>query len=178
MYGSYGSYGSIASSQLSAPMDIASSSRQRAGSPDFSCAFPSWPRRSSLSSADGAGDEDRRATSYLSDEDLFPLDYADAAVDDDSSDAHSISSAGSAPRAAALDDAALRREQRDAYQREAARLLVAERERERRRLQAQMARRAARRSQQAPPPAAPRKSPKTAASKLVNMTPIAEATGE
>jgi len=171
MYGSYGSYSSL-SSQLSAPLDIVSS--QRPSTQASHCAFPSWPRRSSLSESDCAGD-DHRATSYLSDEDLFPC-----AIDDDS-DARSVSSAGSAtasPRAAPTEAELLDlQRERDAHQRDVVRFLVNERERERRRQQAQMARRA-RRSSGAGAGAQqqPRKSPKT--TKLINMTPIAEATGE
>ncbi|KAH8744325.1 hypothetical protein F5883DRAFT_661091 [Diaporthe sp. PMI_573] len=55
---------------------------------DESCAFPSWPRRDSLSEH---GEEQPRATSYISDEDLFFLSepvFAD-------SDADSVSSYGS-----------------------------------------------------------------------------------
>ena len=167
MYGSYGSYSSM--SQMSAPLDIVSS--QRSSSQEFNCAFPSWPRRSSLSESDCVGD-DHRATSYLSDEDLFPC-----AVDDDS-DARSVSSAGSvtaSPRAAPTEAEMLElQRERDAYQREVVRFLV--NERERRRQQAQMARRARRSSGGAgQQQQQPRKSPKT---KLSNMTPIAEATGE
>ncbi|KAH8816317.1 hypothetical protein F5884DRAFT_217590 [Xylogone sp. PMI_703] len=48
-----------------------SSSRSRSTS--GSCAFPSWPRRSSLdSSAPTSPSEETLATSYISDEDLFP----------------------------------------------------------------------------------------------------------
>ena len=169
MYGSYGSYSSM--SQLSAPIDIVS--RERSSTQEFNCAFPSWPRRSSLSESDCVGD-DHRATSYLSDEDLFPC-----AVDDDS-DCRSISSSGSAtasPRAAPTEAELLElQRERDAYQREVVRFLV--NERDRRRQQAQTARRSRRSSsghQQQQSQTQPRKSPKT---KLSNMTPIAEANGE
>lgn len=51
------------------PMDIPSASSSRQSTP--SCAYPSWPRRSSLDS-----NEDREAghaTSYISDDDLVDL---------------------------------------------------------------------------------------------------------
>jgi len=54
------------------PMDIPSKST-RPQSPSSSCAFPSWPRRSSLSSNEDK--DELRATSFISDddlEDLFP----------------------------------------------------------------------------------------------------------
>jgi hypothetical protein len=67
------------SSYATAPMEIPSTSSSRPASP--SCAYPSWPRRSSLSS-DSSTEE--RATSYISDddlEDLFPCVFDDAAQD-------------------------------------------------------------------------------------------------
>ena len=54
------------------PMDIPSKST-RPQSPSSSCAFPSWPRRSSLSSNEDK--DELRATSFISNddlEDLFP----------------------------------------------------------------------------------------------------------
>lgn len=51
-----------------APMEIPSTSSSRPQSP--SCAFPSWPRRSSLSSNSSC---DERATSHISDNDLEDL---------------------------------------------------------------------------------------------------------
>ena len=51
------------------------------------CAFPSWPRRSALSDASCT---EPRASSYLSDDDLFP---AGSPLDED--DLTSVSSAGS-----------------------------------------------------------------------------------
>jgi len=60
-------------------MDIPSTSSSRPQS--TSCACPSWPRRSSLSSNPGTED---RATSYLSDDDLedfFPCVFDDAEQD-------------------------------------------------------------------------------------------------
>ena len=59
------------------PMDIPSSSRTRTQSP--SCAYPSWPRRSSLSSSDSGCEEQAPVTSYISDDDLlFPCVFEDA----------------------------------------------------------------------------------------------------
>ena len=59
-----------------APMDIPSSSSSRPQSPN--CAYPSWPRRSSLSSSSST---EERATSYISNddlEDLFPCVFEDS----------------------------------------------------------------------------------------------------
>lgn len=80
MFGSYGSYSSM--SAMSAPMDIPFSN---SNSHDAVCAFPSWPRRESLSDSEH---EVPRATSYLSDDDLFLSDP----FDDDN---HSVSSSSS-----------------------------------------------------------------------------------
>ena len=65
-------------SYKTAPMDIPSTSSSRPQSP--SCAYPSWPRRSSLSSESSCHDE-ISATSYISDEDLFPCVFDDAEQD-------------------------------------------------------------------------------------------------
>lgn len=54
---------------MMAPMDIPSSSRPRQQSP--SCAYPSWPRRASLSSS--SREEELQSSSFIiSDEELFP----------------------------------------------------------------------------------------------------------
>ena len=79
MYGSYGSYSSM--SATSSPMDIPVNKHLR--SCDASCAFPSWPRSDTLSPND-----EPRASSYLSDDDLFLSEPFD-------DDTHSISSASS-----------------------------------------------------------------------------------
>lgn len=66
-------------SYTTAPMDIPSTSSSRPQSP--SCAYPSWPRRSSLSSNSST---EERATSFISDddlEDLFPLVFDDSEHD-------------------------------------------------------------------------------------------------
>ncbi|ORY55089.1 uncharacterized protein BCR38DRAFT_357264, partial [Pseudomassariella vexata] len=119
MYNSYGSYSSM--SELAQPMNITqgtylSSPSHGAGS----CAFPSWPQRSSL--AESARDE--RATSYLSDDDLFPQDLED--------DAHSISSASSATSGSLhmTSEELLEIQREKAHmQREALRFLLIEKER-------------------------------------------------
>lgn len=82
MYGSYGSYSSM--SATSAPVYTTSGNLR---SRDASCAFPSWPRRSSLSDQDV---DSPRATSFVSDDDLYLCDHPSS--DDDS---HSISSSSS-----------------------------------------------------------------------------------
>lgn len=66
-------------SYTTAPMDIPSTSSSRPQSP--SCAYPSWPRRSSLSSNSST---EERATSFISDddlEDLFPCVFDDSEHD-------------------------------------------------------------------------------------------------
>ncbi|PHH63268.1 hypothetical protein CDD81_6125 [Ophiocordyceps australis] len=90
MYGSYGSYSSMSS--MYGPMDL-SSSNIRAH--DASCAFPSWPQRESLSDTEH---DMPRATSYLSDDDLFLSDP----FEDDSRSVCSGSSSSS-PSADAVD---------------------------------------------------------------------------
>jgi hypothetical protein len=172
MFGSYGSssssysssYNSYSSySSMSSPMDIAPtpfSSR----SPDASCAFPSWPRRTSLSESDAS---EERATSYLSDEDLF-FDVFD-------DDARSVSSNGSAspvvspPTANIMTDAEMFEMQREraAYQRDVMRTLLNEKEQRRRQQQ-----QAAKRQRRSSGGSSSKKGPK---SKLSAMTPIAEA---
>ena len=140
---------------MTAPMDITSSNIH---AHDRSCAFPSWPRRDSLTSS-----ESERPTSYLSDEDLFlPDTFED--------DTHSISSASSSttspPRVNA--DAFLEFErQREAMQRDAA-LRSSTNEKERRRQQAARRQRAMGQSRSSS------SSKKTSKSKLASMTSAAE----
>jgi hypothetical protein len=72
-------------SSNSQPLDIEPSSYfSRDAGYHASCAFPSWPQRSSLMNSA----REERATSYLSDDDLFPVDSL-------SDDVHSISSGSS-----------------------------------------------------------------------------------
>lgn len=175
MYGSYGSasssysssYNSYSSySSMSSPMDIAPTPFSSRG-PDASCAFPSWPRRSSLSESDAS---EERATSYLSDEDLFPTDVFE-------DDARSVSSNGSAsplqsPPMQVMTEADLLELQREraAYQREMMRILMSEKERRR-----QQAKRQRRSSGGASTSGGSGSSKKGSKSKLSSMTPIAEA---
>ncbi|KAK2598124.1 hypothetical protein QQS21_005756 [Conoideocrella luteorostrata] len=70
---------------MSAPLDIPFNTIRNHNS---SCAFPSWPRRSSLSESEH---EEPRATSYLSDDDLFLSDP----FDDDGRSVSSSSSSSS-----------------------------------------------------------------------------------
>lgn len=155
MYGSYGSYSSMGAS--SAPMDIGKGSYLSTPSYDSSCAFPSWPRRSSLSESSC----EYRATSFLSDDDLFPQDVFE---DDAQSIASSSSTASPQPGSPQImTEADLLEMQRErmAAQREVMRLIMSEKERRRQ----QAKRRGSSGS---------KKSPK---SKLSSMTPITE-TGE
>lgn len=136
MYGSYASYSSMAA--VASPMDIGpgyNSSR----SADDSCAFPSWPRRQTLSESDRCGD-DGRATSYLSDEDLFPSDPFDASASDDASSISSnspFSSGSSSPHLLTETDMLEIERQRQAYQRDVMRFLVSEKERRRQQMRRQ-----------------------------------------
>ncbi|OTA57179.1 hypothetical protein K449DRAFT_437454 [Hypoxylon sp. EC38] len=144
MYSPYGSYSSMSSAAQ--PMEIPTSSylsHNYNTAYTASCAFPSWPQRSSLTDS-----HEQRATSYLSDDDLFPFD--------DSDDAHSVSSAGSTTPTspvAAVNEADLLQMQREqmAMQREAIKFLLSEKERRRQQMKKQRrsssgaARRAARR---------------------------------
>ncbi len=157
-----------------APMDIGGSTGPHAMRQDnSSCAFPSWPRRSSLSAS--AATSESRATSYLSDEDLFPADPLE-------DDARSVSSAGSTASPAAMtppvlteDEMLEMQRERQAYQRELVRFLMSEKER--RRQQQQQRRRSGSGNGNGNGSGGSRRnsSPK---SKLGNMTPIAEAGGE
>ncbi|KAK1689835.1 hypothetical protein BDP55DRAFT_380646 [Colletotrichum godetiae] len=153
MYGSYGSYSSMGSVSMTAPIDISPSNML---AHDRSCAFPSWPRRDTLADFDG----EPRATSYLSDEDLFPHDFED--------DSHSVSSHGSfsspnsrSPQISEVELLEMERE-RMAMQREALRCVMAEKERRR---QAALQQKKSQRC------GSSKKSPKN---KLASMTPIAE----
>ncbi|KAK4154273.1 hypothetical protein C8A00DRAFT_14592 [Chaetomidium leptoderma] len=149
---------------MSSPMDIAPRSSSRRG-PDPECAYPSWPRRSSL----GEGDSYERATSYITDDELF-MDV----FDDDTS---SVSSQGSAspahsPAAPVLTEAEFLQLQREqlAYQREMRRIALAEKE---------VRRRQAEQDQQKRRQGAKRRSgsssTKKVKSKLSAMTTITEA---
>lgn len=158
MYGSYGSsgsYGSYSSMGASTPLDIPTSSYLYSPSSNSSCAFPSWPRRSSLSESDS----EMRATSFLSDDDLLDV-FED--------DASSIASGGSSAVCSPLEHAPLSDEQilelqreRLAMQREVAKFILDEKERRRQAAKEKKARRGS-----------SKKSPKA---KVGGMTPIAEA---
>ena len=149
MYGSYGSYSSMGS--LTQPLDIGSGSYLSRPAPSTSsyyhqssCAYPSWPQRSSLDSPD----YEERASSYLSDDDLFIYEDdlaspSGAVSDGQSSLSSSTSSSGQNPAAPAHgnflglnpppteEDVLAHQQQQMALQREAVRMLVAERERRR-----------------------------------------------
>jgi hypothetical protein len=122
MYSPYGSYSSMGSNAQ--PLDIAPNSYfSRDAGYHASCAFPSWPQRSSL--MDSAREE--RATSYLSDDDLFPCDPV-------GDDAHSISSGSSTASASPYvsEEELLELQRRQmAMQREAVKQILNEKERRR-----------------------------------------------
>ncbi|KAK7746816.1 hypothetical protein SLS53_002004 [Cytospora paraplurivora] len=184
MYGSYGSYSSTA------PMVIPPSRRggYQHSYLDDSCAFPSWPRRSSL--GEGSSDDDQpRATAYISDEDLV---FLSEPVFHDEMDARSVSSYGSgtpsSPRhllgtaAAApvrhVSEEALEEMRREQAlrQRELIRVVMDEKERRRQAARAQGKQRKPSGGSSSSSSSASKKggspSPR---SKLSNMTPIAEA---
>lgn len=155
MFGSYGSYSSMCAA--SQPIDIASGNL---AAQERTCAFPSWPRRSSLSDSDN----EERPTSFLSDDDLFLCDPFE-------DDARSISSSGTSTPPTVespqllppVSDAELmeRERSRGAMQKEFVRQLICEKERRK------QAAKSKRRSS-----SSAKKSPK---SKLSAMTPITEA---
>ncbi|EHK26591.1 uncharacterized protein TRIVIDRAFT_208078 [Trichoderma virens Gv29-8] len=152
MFGSYSSYSSMSAKSIA--IDISPSNLRTR---DASCAFPSWPRRESLSEFD----REERATSFLSDDDLLLSDP----FDDDS---HSIasSSASSSPimmqSPPRLTDAEVLEMQREklALQRECMRQIMLEKERRK-----QASKKKSRSATSS------KKSPK---SKLASMTPISE----
>ncbi|OAQ73274.1 hypothetical protein VFPPC_12969 [Pochonia chlamydosporia 170] len=156
MYGSYGSYSSM--SAMSAPLDIPFNNIRNQ---DSTCAFPSWPRRSSLSESEH---EEPRATSYLSDDDLFLSDPFDDDVRSVSS-----SSSSSSPSTAVMnspprisDEEFLRLEcERVARQKEFLRQVKLEKERRRQ---------AALRSRRS----SPKKSPKLKHASLTTITESSE----
>lgn len=155
MYGSYGSYSSM--SVMSAPLDIPFNNiRNR----DSSCAFPSWPRRSSLSDSEH---EEPRATSYLSDDDLFlsdPFDDDAGSISSASSSSSLTTAVMSSPRIA--DEEFLRLEcERVARQKEFLRQVKVEKERRRQ---------AALRSRRS----SPKKSPKSKNASLTTITESCE----
>ncbi|TRX89261.1 hypothetical protein FHL15_009834 [Xylaria flabelliformis] len=123
MYSPYGSYSSMSSHTQ--PLDITpnNSFLSRDAGYHASCAFPSWPQRSSL--MDSAREE--RATSYLSDDDLFPSDPV-------GDDAHSISSGTSTASASPFvteEELLEIQRQKMVMQREAIKQLLSEKERRR-----------------------------------------------
>ncbi|RDW66125.1 hypothetical protein BP6252_09760 [Coleophoma cylindrospora] len=62
-------------------MEIPSTSSARSISTSTSCAYPSWPRRASLSNNNSF----ETANSYISDDELFPLVFDDADTDSNAS---------------------------------------------------------------------------------------------
>lgn len=83
MYFSFSPSPGRSSYTSTSPMDIPSTSNSRPQSP-FSCAYPSWPRRSSLTSDSGSEDQSSTPNSFISDDDLedtFPAVFDDAEQD-------------------------------------------------------------------------------------------------
>ena len=117
MWNSYGSQGSL--SPYTQPLDIPQgNSLSRPAAYEPNCAFPSWPQGNSLRPTY------ERATAYLSDDDLFPLDSED--------DSRSVSSAGSFfPAPPNEDELWEQQQQRAAAQRDALRFVRLEKDRRR-----------------------------------------------
>lgn len=139
MYGSYGSYSSM-SSTSSSNTDMAPSNFSAHDS--TTCAFPSWPRRSSLGESDSLDSPYSRPTSFLSDDDLFFCTSASGAADpfDECPSPSNASSARSSIDLARHEVDAMARE-RERLQREAfVRQAVLEKEGQRRRQQQAMRR--------------------------------------
>ncbi|KAK4162221.1 hypothetical protein QBC43DRAFT_79948 [Cladorrhinum sp. PSN259] len=149
---SYSSYGSFSSATAS-PMDIKPSPFSSGGA-DASCAFPSWPRRSTLS--DDYDCYEERVSSYLSDEDLL---FTPEVYEDDSSSNASASPVHS-PVQHFPSEAELLEMQRQkmAYQREMMKVIIAEKEQRKRQA---LKRRSG-------------SSKKSKSTKSATMTPIAE----
>lgn len=163
MYGSYGSYSSTPAMEIPSRRTTYHSS----ASLDASCAFPSWPRRDSLT--DDHHHNSSRVSSYISDEDLQFLSEPVFADDDVRSVSSSCGSGTPSPLLAPIRHVTeeqiekMRREQA-LRQQEYMRVVADEKER-RRQSKAAKAKKATTRKGSS-------MSPK---SKLASMTPIAEA---
>ena len=180
MFGFFGSYSSSSSPSSSlesctshssysmpSPMDIAPRSSSSRRGPDPVCAFPSWPRRSSLGEDDAS---EERATSYITDDELFMDVFEDDAC---SVSSHGSSSPAHSPAPPVLSEAEFLQMQRQqlAYQREMRRIALAEKEVRRRQAEQDQQRRRQGGKRRSGSSSA-KKAPK---SKLSAMTTIAEA---
>lgn len=144
----------------SQPLDI--TSRGSLSAHDAPCAFPSWPRRDSLSESD----REERPTSYISDDDLMFL-----SSDPFDDDARSVSSAGSAgspngiispPRFTDAELLEMERERMALQRAEYVRCVISEKERRRA---------MARKQRKSGSSSSSKKSPK---GKMSSMAPISE----
>ncbi|KAG9257678.1 uncharacterized protein F5Z01DRAFT_671270 [Emericellopsis atlantica] len=155
---SYGSYSSLSSTLSStSAMDISPSPASSYGA---SCAFPSWPRRSSLDR-----EENERPSSFLSDEELLGDPFEDS---DTQSISSTSSSADASPRQEPTADELFQQQRERALaQKQYIQHMVTEKERKR-----QQARKAAAALHSNQRKSSPKKaSHKT---KLNNMTTITE----
>lgn len=163
---------------MATPMDMTSSNLR---AHDDSCAFPSWPRRSSLSDSD-ADARESRATSFISDDDLL---FLSDPFEDDARSVGSASSQSSSPAASfvsprhAAAQLERERERQLAQQQQYVRQVMADKE-QRRRQQQQTARRQSQQQMQQGADRRQHRSPKKSPprSKLGAMTPITEAVFE
>ncbi|KAH7040167.1 uncharacterized protein B0I36DRAFT_343955 [Microdochium trichocladiopsis] len=114
MFGSYGSYSSMSSS--SQALDIAPTSYlSRTNSFTPSCAFPSWPQE--------------RASSYLSDDDLFPCESVIEETSSTTEFSPATSPQETSPFVTEEQMLLLRRQQQAVMQQEALQFIIAEKER-------------------------------------------------
>lgn len=114
MFGSYGSYSSMSSS--SQPLDIAPTSYlSRSNSFTPSCAYPSWPQE--------------RASSYLSDDDLFLCDSVTEENNSTTEFSPATSPQVTSPFVTEEQLHLMRRQQQAAMQQEALQCIIAEKER-------------------------------------------------
>ncbi|KAI0968009.1 hypothetical protein F4678DRAFT_231155 [Xylaria arbuscula] len=121
MYSPYGSYSSMSSTTQ--PLDIAPSSYlSRDAAYHASCAFPSWPQRSSLMESS----REERVSSYITDDELF-----EDPLSDDSLSISSGSSTASASPFISEEELLELQRQKMAAQREAIKHLLNEKERRR-----------------------------------------------
>lgn len=165
MYGSYGSYSSTSAMAIPSRRGTYLSSSHI----DSSCAFPSWPKRDSLtSSRDGS-----RTSSYISDEDL-EFHPVPVVADDDARSISSYGSGSPSPQLAPvrhMSDEEIEELRREQAMRQREYIAVVMREKEQRKRQ-----QAAKAAKAKKGPSSPSKKGSSPKSKLSAMTPIAEAT--
>jgi hypothetical protein len=126
----------MSSGAMAIPMDITPSNLR---SHDATCAFPSWPRRSSLGESDSNDSSSSRPTAFLSDDDLF---FCTSNINADPFDESASSSSSSSARSSLeLEREMDMQRERERLQREQfVRQAILEKENQRRRQQQAMRR--------------------------------------